>query len=678
MLREDPNAVPPPSPGPAHRRLDSWKEIAAYLKRDVSTVQRWEKRESLPVYRHVHEKLGTVYAFEPELDAWWNNRRRHVEPQTGSNGIRPGWLAAGAAILIGGVILAWSGRTLLRWQRAPDRSEIVTRRIWTGPDLSSLGTVSPDGRRLVYRDPETADLAIREIVTGEQRRLTRKPPKARTGGAESPTFSPDGKRIAYSWDQAFYYELRLIESDGSGERVLYQDAEVFFIAVADWSPDGQHILATFVRKDRTHQIVLISVVDSSVRVLKTLDWRSPSRMNFSSDGRFIAYDCPPRDDSPARDICLVSITDGRQITLVEHPADDYLLGWTPDGKGVLFASDRTDAVDAWLIQIGGGKPQGAPLLVKKDIGSVWPVGFARSGAYYYGVQTSKEEVYLAELDPATGRIASDPAPVARRFAGFNRSPDWSPDGRRLAYVSQRTPATRWPTPRIILRWTKTGEERELRPKLNFVEMLRWSPDARSFLAMGSDMKHQHGLFKVDAETGDASPVVQSDQPSAMFHAPAWSPDGRTIFYKLRNKGMEPAPLLVRDLETGREKQVLPSVYRFDLSRDGKWLAFSSFDEQFEFLGIKPAGGGEVRELYREPRSGRIYSVAWTPDGRYLLFSKKGQLWRIPAAGGEPEKLPLTMTALRELRPHPDGKRIVFTAGAAKAEVWAMENFLPAR
>jgi predicted DNA-binding transcriptional regulator AlpA len=57
-------------------RLDSWKEIAAYLKRDVSTVQRWEKTEVLPIRRHQHGKLGSVYAFRSEIDAWMRRRSR--------------------------------------------------------------------------------------------------------------------------------------------------------------------------------------------------------------------------------------------------------------------------------------------------------------------------------------------------------------------------------------------------------------------------------------------------------------------------------------------------------------------------------------------------------------------------------------------------------------------------
>src|SRR5947209_326618 len=57
-------------------RLDSWKEIASYLRRDVRTVQRWEKKEGLPVYRHLHDKLGSIYAYRNELTDWFNARQQ--------------------------------------------------------------------------------------------------------------------------------------------------------------------------------------------------------------------------------------------------------------------------------------------------------------------------------------------------------------------------------------------------------------------------------------------------------------------------------------------------------------------------------------------------------------------------------------------------------------------------
>src|ERR1051326_8003294 len=55
-------------------RLESWKEIAVFLRRDIRTVQRWEKSESMPVHRHVHDKLGSVYAFKSELTEWQRQR----------------------------------------------------------------------------------------------------------------------------------------------------------------------------------------------------------------------------------------------------------------------------------------------------------------------------------------------------------------------------------------------------------------------------------------------------------------------------------------------------------------------------------------------------------------------------------------------------------------------------
>ena len=72
------------SRGQADTRLDSWKKIASYLKRDVRTVQRWERREAMPVHRHLHDKLGSVFAFRSELDAWWESRRTRLA-QEGAN-----------------------------------------------------------------------------------------------------------------------------------------------------------------------------------------------------------------------------------------------------------------------------------------------------------------------------------------------------------------------------------------------------------------------------------------------------------------------------------------------------------------------------------------------------------------------------------------------------------------
>src|SRR5450755_2394945 len=78
---DKPSQGTPAPVSPHEDRLDSWKEIGAYLNRDVTTVQRWEKREGMPVHRHLHDRMGSIYASRAELDAW--ARGRNLPPAKG-------------------------------------------------------------------------------------------------------------------------------------------------------------------------------------------------------------------------------------------------------------------------------------------------------------------------------------------------------------------------------------------------------------------------------------------------------------------------------------------------------------------------------------------------------------------------------------------------------------------
>jgi TolB-like protein/Tfp pilus assembly protein PilF len=92
----EPSPETPLSEKPSEDRLDSWKEIAAYLDRDVTTVQRWEKREGMPVHRHLHDKRGSVYAVGPELDAWLQSRKQLLGGEQGEKENEPTPEAAAA------------------------------------------------------------------------------------------------------------------------------------------------------------------------------------------------------------------------------------------------------------------------------------------------------------------------------------------------------------------------------------------------------------------------------------------------------------------------------------------------------------------------------------------------------------------------------------------------------
>jgi Tol biopolymer transport system component len=572
---------------------------------------------------------------------------------------------------------------------------MVARRI-DGP-VGITGTPSWDGRYLSTEDWRTGDLAVFDLVTGQIRRLTDKGSWAENANefVINSTMSPNGKQVAYTWvnygTRGEPYNLRVIAlAKGAKPRILYHNDEVEWIKASDWSPDGKHVLALLSRKDLGHLIALVSIADGSMRVLKTFDWRYPANAGFSPDGQWIVYDFPPAEDSLERDIFVLAVDGSHEFHLVEHPADDSVLGWAPDGKAVLFASDRQGSRDAWLIHISKGKPGQAPEVVKKGIGSIQPMGFTRSGSFYYGVTATANDVYVATLDPATGELLGPAKKISQRFEGNNISPDWSPDGKYLAYAYQRrgggggvTPSSSWS---LLIYSLATGEERELPLGLTNVSnlTLRWSPDGRSLLAPGRDRKGRKGIYRIDAQTGEITRLVLVDTNLA-----AWSSHGKAIFYPRRDRAAGITRIMKRDLEAGWEKELLvwesrqgeiAYVRGLAASPDGQHLAFCG---PGGLLKVVPTSGGQPRRLYFAKRGGPC-SIAWMPDSRHLLFSSLGggqnNLLRISLEGGDPQKLGLEMPRMgqRGLSVHPDGRRLAFHAssGDGTTEVWVMENFLP--
>jgi len=313
---------------------------------------------------------------------------------------------------------------------------MTVRQRWSGPGADYFGAISPDGSLLTYVDWDTGDLAVRNLATGEKRRLTNKGAWSRSEEfAEYSRISPDGRQVAYAWyDGGTRFELRLMGFNGAKGRVLYRNEKVYHPRLSDWTPDGKHILAVL----HYNQLVMISVADGSVRALKTLE-RSPDHAMLSRDGRYVVYDHPQEPDAAERDIFLFSLAapQEREPRLVEHPANDVVLGWTPDGKGLLFASERTGSTDIWLLPIGEGRAQGPATLARKDVGPITPIGFTRKGSFYYGVDTTLRDIHAAVIDPDTGKLVEEPKPVLQRHLGRNKYPAWPADGKHMAYLSER-------------------------------------------------------------------------------------------------------------------------------------------------------------------------------------------------------------------------------------------------
>ena len=596
--------------------------------------------------------------------------------------------------------------------------EFTIKKIWTGPEADGLGKVSPDGRFLAYTDWVTGDLAVLEIATGKKRRLTNKGNWMKSQEfALFLAWSPDGKQIAYNWwDNSGYVDMRVIDAAGSKPpRTIHNMKNPGFSGafIIGWTPDRKSVVTAIAEEIGLRgRISLVSIENGSEQIIKEMDVRNlvynqVISIDISPDGRWIAYSYPANDKNASnRDIYLMSINGKQNSPLIEHPACDLVIGWLPDGKTILFLSDREGTDDVWAISVKDGKPDGPPVLIETGIGTITPQGFDQDGSLYYITSPSRGNVYTAEWNPKTGEILEKPERPIKHLGKSTYSPSYSPDGKSLAYISVRGGNPMSKEQHVIcIRSLDTGEEREFKTVYKSWERLSWSPDNHFILGIAGDGEDQnvHSLLcMLDTRSGDIKPVFRCelDWQKEWLNSPDFSPDGQSIYYVHTDSIKKIRRLLIRNLKSNDEKEVYRPTYRKNdrfqcaLSPDGKQFVLQSYrtGDNLMVIHILPSSGGEARELYRDEYS-LSFSLAltWSKDGKYILFSnvvpdkeKKVvpffHLQRIPVEGGAPQTLDLKTARIENLSIHPDGKTLAFFSfGGLTMKMpilWKMKNFLP--
>jgi len=590
---------------------------------------------------------------------------------------------------------------LQRAARATEAVVLTTRKVWSGPEAYADGP-TPDGKYLVYRDFQgTMDLALREIATGKTRYLTKEAKDLNgTANAYGGRVSPDGKWVAHGF--GIYQQggsLRLVGIDGRNLRVLLEEPGCW-IHPHGWTSDSKQILGRWdcwseAHPEGTHRIVLVSLSDGTVRVVRELpSVRYAYQSWLSPDDRYLVYGGPAEDDDGNGDIWLALLDGGEAERLIGHPADDRLLGWVPGTSRILFLSDRDGSWDLWAARVTDGGVEGSPRKLQRDLGEVNAAGFSENGAFFFSVFTRWFTTVVAPFDPVTGNVDLS---AATPLLGSNRSPHWSPDGQYLAFVSEPIPPEgKWGT--LNVRNLTTGEQRELATHLRVRFTGGWSPDGRAILATAWDPSldapgYAGAIYAIDVPTGEATPLLTLSPTQSVW--PEWSADGRGIIYSLRVDRAEVAGgrILRRELASGEERELyrdsLLSTWPVEVSPDGGQLVFAVDDTVGGIgwrggLGVLDMESGSARSIavHGDSVGGEEGSAQWTPNGKYIVYGEivhgdewHTDVWRVAAEGGAPEYL-WTFAEGKyggwfELSP--DGRQIALTTYTQENEIWVMEN-----
>ena len=595
-----------PQDPPSNDRLDSWKEIAAYLKRDVTTVRRWEKREGLPVHRHLHDRRDSVYAYAEELDGWLAGRRSN-----GRNGSITSEIAlryrgrvvmtlATAAAVMGAALLA--GIANLR----PTPADIGAVRLpFSVPHpliLADAATgghfgLSPDGRRLAFvaAAPDgTRTLWIRPLDSlGAM-------PLSETEGAEYPFWSPDGQFVAFFAQR----QLKKIPARGGPVQIL---ADAVLPRGGTWNTEGV-ILFAVNAGEYLHRVS--SAGGAVTRVTLDHPNRESHWPDFLPDGRHFVYH--GRRQQPG--IYLGSLESSETHLLATgyisaEYAEGHLLLVTGGTQSQTAGTLMAQRFDPTRLRLVG---EAAPLAESVAIRPQFARGVFSSsdtGTVLYGT-TRHQVTQLVWLDRNGQQVGTVTHPGRYERAAL------SPDEKMVA-VEVIDPHLE--TPDIWIVEAARGVMSRFTSESSAERMPIWSPDGTRIVFSSPRHGNPPRLFEKMANGGTELPFFESD---LILQPTDWSRDGRFIVYSRRDSrtGWDvwavPANSDAVDRKGVIYLQTAFNEHHGHLSSDGRWMAYASDESRrWEvYVGAFPAGGGRW-----QISTGGGAEPRWRSDGKELYY-----------------------------------------------------------
>ncbi len=529
-----------------------------------------------------------------------------------------------------------------------------------GPEY--FPSLSPDGKSLVYvsRGSGNLDIYLQRVGGRNPTNLT----KDSTADDTQPVFSPDGETILFR-----------SEREGGGIYLMGATGESIR-RVSDfgynpaWSPNGEQVLVTTesviqpLTRPTKSQLWSINVSNGGRHLITEGDALQPT---WSPHGHRIAY--WSRAQGGQGDVWTMSADGSNAVRVTNDAAMDWNPAWSPDGRYLYFCSDRSGNMNLWRVPITEktGKLLGDAEAVTSGAGTASQhISLAQDGRRIaYVAHEEIKNLRKVTFDPSTEKILGEPIPITR---GSSKGlfPDPSPDGEWLAYYSLGKQQA------IFIIGTDGAGMRQLTDDAFKDREPRWSPDGKR-IAFTSDRSGTSQIWAIDR---DGSGLQQLTQMVGAHHS-VWSPDGTQMVYSIHTPkngayilqvgqawGDQPPLALAALNDTSQTFET------WSWSPDGKRLAGHRHLADGSHMGV---GVYDLESRTYDWLTNFGEWPLWFNDGRRILFADHGKIFIVDSESKKyHEVFPVADGDIGSPGLSRDNRVIYFTFVAEEADVWLLE------
>jgi Tol biopolymer transport system component len=628
-------------------RLDSWKKIAVHFNRDVTTVQRWERRESMPVHRHVHDKQGSVYAFRSELDAWWESRRGTL-PDSGDSAPEP--------LLSPPLVQSPPGSPKVPpaseeaadpGVRATGFNRMIKRPLGLAATIAAVLLLVYAALRFSYPAGETSR---NPLANATVTRLTDWP-----GIEQAAEISRDGRWASFLADHDGHMDAWLTQIGSGSYRNLTRGDRIELvnpsIRTLGFSADGSLVTVWTRSSDGSHSedIKLMAIPTAGGELRDFL--LGAAEVAWSHDGRQIVYHTTAPGDP-------LFVRDARGVTLRIYVAPPgvhcHFPLWSKDDAYIYFARGiPPDDWDIWRIHPSGA---GLERITFHDSRVSHPVLLDERTLVYLASDPHGSGPWLYALD-IEQRVPHRISFGLEHYTSLAASAG----GTRLVATVDESHSSIWSAP-LSPDPGASGGQHATQP-VSLVSATGLSPrTGPNYILYVSARGGRQGIWK--AADGQ-SRELWSDAHAIIVGAPAVARDGRHIAFTVADG--ERTILYTMDSD-GREVRAL--ARSLNLRGNPAWAP----DGRSIVSAVLRDGEPRLMSIYLDDSPPSLlvpeYSIdpVWSPDGQFLIYSGADVGTTFPlravARDGRPYPIPALILTRggRRVAFRPDGDSIVLLRG----------------